>query len=108
MIRDFFASVFSNPNDIRCKPFIDMFTKDNQNPAAVDGQNNRLSRLQTLFYLGPNKVNKAFIGLDQTINGVKGALFNPGLNDIQKIKTPTAGLSAFDATDKNLNLWNDM
>ncbi|RDL34329.1 uncharacterized protein BP5553_07457 [Venustampulla echinocandica] len=107
-IKDFFSSVFTDSKDVRCKPFIDMFTKDNANPAAVDDSGKRLSRLQTLFFLGPNKKNKAFIGLDQNINAVKGKLMNPGLDGIQKIKVPGPSLTPLDAVDANLNLWNDI
>jgi len=102
MLEGFFKAVFKDSSDKRCLPFLDMYNKDN-----AEGKD--YPRLQSLFYLGPNKNNKAFVGLDQKINSVKGSLWNPGLPDIQRIREAERdNITPEDAADKNLNLWNDM
>jgi hypothetical protein len=103
-IKDFFNSVFTNPDDPRCKPFMDMFLQKTKYTDPKYPRKRQYSRLQTLFFLAPNRENGAFAGLDQNINAIKGSLMNPGLGGIQAIDTR----KEIDATDKNLNLWNDM
>lgn len=119
MLETFFASQFTDPDDPRCEPFIKVFSQidqslTDQNDFLMNGgkghkeQNNPTkyqdTRLQSLWNQGPNKLNKAFIGCDQNVNGVKGKFFNPGLKDIQKVQEGTDKASAY----KNLNLWNDL
>jgi len=48
--------------------------------------------------------NGAFLGLERNINSVKGSLMNPGLFGIQAVDER----KELNATDKNLNLLNDM
>jgi hypothetical protein len=103
-LKDFFNSAFTDPNDPRCQPFLDMFLQQTKYTDPRSSKIPQFSRLQTLFYLTPNRANGAFLGLDQNINDVKGKLMNPGLRDIQKIETGKDPA----ATEKNLNLWNDM
>jgi len=62
------------------------------------------SRLQSLFNELPNKFNNAFLGMGQTVNGVKGCLFNKDCQHIQRVRD---GISDVDV-NTNLNYWNDM
>lgn len=103
-IKDFFSSVFTDPNDARCKPFLDMFLQQTKYTDPKYPKKKQYNRLQTLFFLAPNRENGAFVGLERDLNAVKGKLMNPGLKGIQAIETGKDP----DATDKNLNLWNDM
>jgi hypothetical protein len=74
-LKDFFNSVFTDPNDPRCQPFLDMFLQQTKYTDPRSSKIPQFSRLQTLFYLTPNRANGAFLGLDQNINAVKGNLW---------------------------------
>jgi len=101
-IKDFFSSVFTDPNDVRCKPFLDMFLQQIKYINPKYPKKKQYSRLQTLFFLGPNRENGAFVGTRPKRR--QSETYEPGLKGIQAIKTGKDP----DATDKNLNLWNDM
>ena len=64
----------------------------------------RDSRLQSLWNELPNQMNKAFIGLDIKVNGVKACIFNDQCQHLQEIESGTDVFSV----NRNLNLWNDM
>ncbi|KAG4434003.1 hypothetical protein IFR05_010518 [Cadophora sp. M221] len=105
ILKEFFDSVFLTPFDSRCQSFITLFHQPNTNPdmRAPDGR--VITRLQSLWDQGANKQNKAFLGMDEEVNSIKGKLFNRNLAGIQKVLHPEDSPQWL---DKNLNLWNAM
>ena len=106
LIAQFFTDSFADASDPRCSPFITLFNKPDLSP------NVQASRFQSLWNSGPNKQNKAFVGMDQNLNSIKGGLFNPGLDGIQNTVTSTSPGNWKNSptawVDRNLNLWNDI
>ena len=110
---------FTNSKDVRCAEFISTFMKPdgrrlNENEYHLDEGGVSLnknsparykdSRLQSLWNENPNKLNKAFIGLGESVNGVKGCIFNKNCKGLKKVKKGPSD----EAINANLNLWNDM
>ena len=117
MLATFFNDTLKDPTDPRCDQFIRVFSKTDlskldKSQYNADGSSkdktspNKYgqSRFQSLWYNGPNKVNKAFIGMSQLVNSVKGKFFNADIVGFQKAALGTDKGSAY----RNLNLWNDM
>lgn len=113
----FLSRLFSTKSRGQCQAFQNLFvdTMDGNypipagqkvppgDPNGVKGQTPiPQSRLQSLFYMLPSKLNYAFIGVDKDVNSMKGKFFNLGLTDIEN---PAAGGSNSDVM-KNLDLWN--
>ena len=63
------------------------------------------TRVQSLFNELPNKLNTAFIGMSERVNGVKACLFN---TDCVGLKRTDLELTEDNNINKYLNLWNDM
>ncbi len=124
LLKDFFIDTFPS-GDSRCEKFTETFLQpdkrwenpddfDNGNPPQLKGGLSaprtvtptrfKDSRLQSLYNELPNKFNNAFLGLGESINGVKGCLFNKDCQYIQRVMVGTSD----DDVNKNLNYWNDI
>lgn len=103
--------MFTSDNQDQCTTFKDLFVNtvdknypSDYKPGQADPNKANQNRLQSLFYMVPNKINYKFIGVDVGVNGMKGAFFNPGLESIRK---PRASGTDRDV-EFNLNAWNLM
>jgi hypothetical protein len=67
-------------------------------------------RLQTIFNQNANKTNKALIGIDHSVNSIKGFMLQPGLEGFSSIIGPGDRVSSQyeDWVDQNLAKWNEI
>lgn len=97
--------VFLTPLDPRCQSFIALFLRPNTNPDTRDPDSKVMTRLQSLWDQGASKQNKAFLGMDEAANSLKGKMFNRNLDEMENVHHPGDSPQWL---DKNLNLWNAM
>lgn len=67
-----------------------------------------VTRLTSLLRLLPNEHNNWFIGLEQSINGVKGIFFNPQLDGHFALRIPSTGRMSKKNTQKAVDAYNNL
>ncbi|KAI9714172.1 MAG: hypothetical protein M1828_001187 [Chrysothrix sp. TS-e1954] len=103
----FFASVF-NSHSTLCQRFKTVFERTDEGiPSPIEAKSPQRigdTRLQSLFNLQPNNLNRAFVGAEQKINDMKGKLL---LSDPEAFPPPKTG-STLEDSKMNFRKWNLM